>query len=169
MDPHTEPAVANEAGAERHDAGPTPSSQPPSRRQFAKWAGLAGVAALAAGAFAIWRTRQGKFERRVIASADEVPVGGTKIFTYPTDEQPCTLLHPDAATYVAYSRLCTHNACPVFYDGSRNVVYCPCHGGVFSVADGAVLEGPPPRPLPRILLDREGANIVATGIREAKS
>jgi len=28
----------------------------------------------------------------------------------------------------------------------RNVFFCPCHDGVFSV-DGEVISGPPPRPL----------------------
>ena len=32
----------------------------------------------------------------------------------------------------------------------------PCHEGYFSVEDGRVLQGPPPRPLPRILLEQRG-------------
>jgi Rieske Fe-S protein len=138
----------------------------PSRRQFTKWISATGALAAIAGAWAIWRARQQRFPRVTISSADEVPVGGTKIFTYPTGTDPCILLHPSAATYVAYSRLCTHTGCPVFYDQGRNVVYCPCHGGVFNVADGSVIEGPPPRPLPRILLERHGANLVAIGMSQ---
>jgi Rieske Fe-S protein len=160
----SEPRVANEAGTDPGQGGHTPDPPRTSRRQFAKWTSLTGIAAVAAGGFAVWRARSRKFPRRVVASADEVPVGGTKIFTYPTGEEPCILLRPTATTYVAYSRLCTHNACPVFFDDARNAIYCPCHAGVFSVADGAVLEGPPPHPLPRILLERDGASIVATSI-----
>ena len=66
--------------------------------------------------------------------------------------------------YVAYSRLCTHASCPLFYRSTENRLDCPCHGGAFSIADGSVLLGPPPRPLPRILLEERGPDIVAAGI-----
>jgi Rieske Fe-S protein len=106
----------------------------------------------------------GNFPPRVVAQAGEIPVGGSKIFTYPTDVEPCILLRPAAETYVAYSRLCTHASCPVFYHADGNRLDCPCHGGSFSVADGSVLAGPPPRPLPQILIERRGSDLVATGI-----
>ena len=91
----------------------------------------------------------GKFSPRVIGRLDEIPVGGSKIFVYPTDVEPCILLRPSQDEYLAYSRLCTHAS---------------CHGGSFSVADGSVLQGPPPRPLPRILLEKQGSEIVAVGV-----
>jgi Rieske Fe-S protein len=159
--------AANATGGEHPGTG-NGAALRASRRQFTKWASFVGAAALAAGGFAVWRARGKKFPRMNIALGDEVPVGGTKIFTYPTDEEPCILLRPTSTTYVAYSRLCTHNACPVFFDDARNVVYCPCHGGVYSIADGSVLAGPPPRPLPRILLEHDGASIVATGVAKTK-
>jgi Rieske Fe-S protein len=46
----------------------------------------------------------------------------------------------------ALSATCTHLGCQVRWDASDEKFRCPCHGGVFG-ADGAVLEGPPPRPL----------------------
>jgi Rieske Fe-S protein len=106
----------------------------------------------------------GNFPPRVIAQAGEIPVGGSKIFTYPTDVEPCILLRPAAEDYVAYSRLCTHASCPVFYQAEENRLNCPCHGGAFSVADGSVLAGPPPHPLPKIVIERRGSDLVATGI-----
>jgi Rieske Fe-S protein len=42
---------------------------------------------------------------------------------------------------------------------------CPCHHGYFSAKDGSVLQGPPPRPLPRILLERHGQELVAIGVK----
>ena len=54
--------------------------------------------------------------------------------------------------YVAYTQRCTHLSCPVNYIAKNNLLRCPCHNGVFDAATGAVLEGPPPRPLPRIQL-----------------
>jgi len=99
-----------------------------------------------------------------IAGAADIPVGGSAIFQYPTPNDPCVLIRTGADTYVAYSRICTHAACPVFYQPGANVIACPCHGGVYSVADGSVLQGPPPRPLPRIRLERRGTTLVATGV-----
>lgn len=103
----------------------------------------------------------------VIAGAAGVPVGGSAIFQYPTPNDPCVLIRTSADAYVAYSRICTHAGCPVFYQAGSDVLACPCHGGVFSIADGSVLQGPPPRPLPRILLERRGPELVATGIVRA--
>ncbi len=49
----------------------------------------------------------------------------------------------------AFSATCTHLGCQVQWDGKDKKFRCPCHGGVYA-ADGAVLEGPPPRPLDTI-------------------
>jgi len=52
----------------------------------------------------------------------------------------------------------------VFYRPEQNRIVCPCHGGVYSVADGSVIAGPPPRPLPRITLEHRGNDLVAIGV-----
>jgi Rieske Fe-S protein len=122
------------------------------------------VAAIAAAAIYFRAKVSGSLPPRTIAQDDEIPVGGSKIFTYPTGAEPCLLLRLSQSQYLAYSRLCTHASCPVFYNAEANQIDCPCHGGVFSVADGSVLQGPPPRPLPRIILEHRGSDIVATGI-----
>lgn len=122
------------------------------------------MAALAGVAVYFRAKVTGNFPARTIAQANEIPVGGSKIFTYPTDSEPCVLLHPAADKYVAFSRLCTHASCPVFYNSGANQLDCPCHGGVFSAMDGSVLQGPPPRPLPKIMIEQRGSDIVATGV-----
>jgi len=38
----------------------------------------------------------------------------------------------------------------VDFDPSARELVCPCHGGTFNAATGAVLSGPPPAPLPAI-------------------
>lgn len=105
----------------------------------------------------------------MIAKVGEIPVGGSKIFTYPTDVEPCILLRPSGATYVAYSRLCTHQKCPIFYQPGDDRLNCPCHGAAYSIVDGSVLYGPPPRPLPRVALEQRGQDLVATAMTEPKS
>ena len=62
--------------------------------------------------------------------------------------------HPSAGSAIiinvsnqwkAFSATCTHRPCTVNYSGSS--IYCPCHGGSFSTANGSVTGGPPPSPL----------------------
>jgi Rieske Fe-S protein len=53
----------------------------------------------------------------------------------------------------------------VYYEKERNRLECPCHEGYFSVRTGAVLQGPPPRPLPRVVLERQGDQLVAMGLQ----
>jgi nitrite reductase/ring-hydroxylating ferredoxin subunit len=140
----------------------------PSRRAFNQLLAMTGAAVAAVGAWILVRGRfSGAYPTRVVAQAGEIPVGGSKIFTYPTDVEPCILLRPADNTYVAFSRICTHASCPVHYRPEETRLDCPCHQGAFSAADGSVLFGPPPRPLPRILLDRRGADILATGVVKA--
>ena len=67
-------------------------------------------------------------------------------------------------SYVAYSQKCTHLSCAVFYTRERNRLECPCHQGYFSIADGAVLQGPPQRPLPRVVMEIEGGQLFAVGM-----
>lgn len=141
------------------------TEQQPSRRNFAQQIVLATIAAVVGGLFAL----REYFHSRpttglVIAGAADIPVGSSAIFQYPTPSNPCVLIRTSADAYVAYSRICTHAGCPVFYQEGANVLACPCHGGVFSVADGSVLQGPPPRPLPRIRLERRGPDLIATGV-----
>ena len=135
------------------------------RRQFGTQLTRAGIAALLTtvsgmltGCF------RRKYPEKVIAQAGEIPIGGFKIFQYPDLDKPCLLIRLNDDNYVAYSRLCTHVQCPVSYDPEGHEIVCPCHGGVFSVADGSVLQGPPKDPLPRIVLARRGEEIVATGL-----
>ena len=52
-------------------------------------------------------------------------------------------------TIRALSATCTHLGCQVRWEAKEKKFRCPCHGGVYG-ADGAVLEGPPPRPLDHV-------------------
>ena len=46
------------------------------------------------------------------------------------------------------SNICTHLSCRVSWKDENRDYVCPCHDGHFG-KDGAVLSGPPPRPLDR--------------------
>jgi Rieske Fe-S protein len=94
------------------------------------------------------------FPRTLIARASDIPKGGVKLFRYPAAQDPCILFHTQSDRYVAYSQKCTHLSCAVIPASDGKRIECPCHHGFFSIDDGRVLQGPPPRPLPRILLSR---------------
>jgi Rieske Fe-S protein len=48
--------------------------------------------------------------------------------------------------FIALSTKCTHLGCQVHWKKDEKVFFCPCHDGYFD-AQGAVLKGPPPKPL----------------------
>src|SRR5262249_51116969 len=104
------------------------------------------------------------FPARQIARVDEVPNGQVKLFRYPTEDEPAMLIRLATGEFVAYKQRCTHLSCPVYFAASRNRLECPCHNGAFDAKTGNVLEGPPPRPLPRILLRIESGAIFAEGV-----
>ena len=66
--------------------------------------------------------------------------------------------------FTAFSQKCTHLSCAVYYAAEKDRLECPCHEGYFSVRTGRVLQGPPPRPLPKIVLERRGERLVAIGV-----
>jgi len=137
----------------------------PTRRSFGKLIAVAVAAVILIGLRALrWWYHSRTAPPLVVAQIGEIPVGGTKIFDYPTDAAPCILVRTGDTTYVAYSRICTHNSCPVFYRPDENGFECRCHNGLFSITDGSVLQGPPPRPLPRIFLEVRGSDILAVGV-----
>ena len=136
-----------------------------SRRGFAKYITAGGIAAAIGGIWALRRHFHSLPEgARLIAQADAIPVDGSIIFQYPTPEKPCILIRTGETSFVAYSRICTHNGCPVSYNPDNRDIECPCHGGVYSIADGSVLAGPPPKPLPRIRIELRGNDVLAMGI-----
>jgi len=142
-----------------------------SRRQFTKFLVLTSLGMFAGNVWILLRSAFSQtptYLEKVICRASDVPVGGIWLFRYPTEKDPCILIRPDEDTFVAFSQKCTHLSCAVFYSPEKNRLECPCHEGYFSVRNGDVLQGPPPRPLPRIILEQRGADIVAVGIEIRK-
>jgi Rieske Fe-S protein len=140
------------------------------RRQFAKFLTLTSLAMAAGNVWILvksWLFRVPQYPVRAIASAGEIPVNGVKLFTYPTADDPCLLVRLADDRYVAYSQVCTHLSCAVFFSTTSGRLECPCHNGSFSVADGSVIAGPPTRRLPQVVLERRGTELVATGMEGA--
>jgi quinol---cytochrome c reductase iron-sulfur subunit len=72
--------------------------------------------------------------------------------------------------HVAYSKICTHVACPVgLYQEEEHHLLCPCHQSTFDVLAGArPVFGPATRPLPQLPLavDGEGYLIAQSDYEE---
>src|SRR5579864_3334914 len=88
------------------------------RRQFTKFLTLTSFAMLAGNLWILARSlfhRPGSFAAQTVAAAGEIPVGGVKMFTYPTPEDPCILVRTASDSFVAYSQKCTHLSCAVYY------------------------------------------------------
>jgi Rieske Fe-S protein len=56
------------------------------------------------------------------------------------------VLTENGRDFTAMSNICTHLGCRVRWIAEQAQFFCPCHNGVFDKT-GAVLAGPPPRPL----------------------
>lgn len=82
-----------------------------------------------------------------LASAEEIEVGGGKIFP----DENVVITQPEEGVFKGFDATCTHNACQVTQvaDGTIN---CKCHLSKFSVEDGSVQGGPAPRPLPEVAI-----------------
>ena len=142
-----------------------------SRRDFTKFMVLVSLA-FSVGQFWLLiqnflRRRQGQLPLQEIARLDQLLVGGSLIFYYPEEHQPCLLVRLDEQTFVAYDQLCTHLSCPVIPQPEEGHLHCPCHEGLFDLATGQPLAGPPRRPLSRITLEVRADRVYATGIEEA--
>lgn len=138
-----------------------------SRRDFTRFMVLTSLA-FTVGQFwilarNIMRRAQGALPVTAIAPAADVPVGSSRLFAYPTADDPAILVRLDETTFVAYDRLCTHLLCPVIPVMEEGHFHCPCHEGYFDLADGRPIAGPPQRPLARITLEQRDGVIYATG------
>jgi Rieske Fe-S protein len=134
------------------------------RRQFTKFLVLSSLGMFVGNLWILAKAiflKPPQYAPQIIGKVGEIPVGGVKIFTYPNPEDPCILVRTGEDEYVAYTQKCTHLSCAIYFSKEKGELICPCHDGAFAVQSGAVLQGPPRRPLPRVVIERRGENLVA--------
>ena len=86
-----------------------------------------------------------------VCNASELKVGAQKTFYVDGDHRnPYMLIRLAEDDWRVYEQKCTHLSCSVIDDHKHGMIECPCHHGFFDAKDGKVLQGPPPRPLPRL-------------------
>ena len=145
------------------------SEEEVTRREFARYLVLgAGTMAVANVGLAAWTQLRSinAGEPRAITALTAVEIGGTFLFRYPASDDPAILLRVSETEVVAFSQKCTHLGCVVYYEPDEQRWHCPCHEGNFEGRTGAVISGPPTRPLGRIDLElRDDGMIWALGSR----
>lgn len=146
----------------------TPQSEFVSRREFIRLLLLTSFAFVVGQAYILvlsWlRQRAAPPASAEIATVNDVPINTTKVFFYPTANDPCVLVRLAENEFVAYSQRCTHLSCPVIPQPEIGKIRCPCHDGLYDLRTGDVIAGPPERPLPRITLQIRDGRIFATGV-----
>ena len=114
---------------------------------------LGGLAALAAAAasFPVFRylaPLSGKETTgKVTIPEKDVPEGDAKFFEYAGSS--AVLIRKKGGELIAISAVCTHLGCIVQWEKDKQTFLCPCHAGRFT-PEGAVISGPPPKPLTKI-------------------
>lgn len=144
-----------------------------SRRDLVKYVVLTSGAFVVGQLWIAWKSvyarREPPPEPLAVASAEELPVGGAKIFEYPEGSPPRLLIRTGEDSFVAYEQQCTHLQCPVIPAVEQGRLHCPCHNGWFDLETGDPVAGPPRRPLRRVRLEVRSDAIYATGIEEPET
>lgn len=89
-----------------------------------------------------------------LVATTDVPVGGGVVIA----AQNVVVTQPVAGTFKAFDATCTHQGCTV-NEVVNGTINCPCHGSEYAVADGAVVAGPAPSPLPEKAIAVDGTTI----------
>jgi len=84
---------------------------------------------------------------KVVIPLKDVPDGEAKFFEFAGSS--AVLVKKRGGDLVAFSAVCTHLGCIVQWEKDKQDFLCPCHAGHYT-ADGAVISGPPPKPLTKL-------------------
>lgn len=134
-----------------------------SRREFSKFLVLVSGGLTVGSAWVAVKDAVLPREKRAVevrlCSLSDLPVGGMKPFVLPVSGVPAFLLRLEDGEVRAFEQKCTHLSCAVFFDPATRRIECPCHAGAFDPRTGAVLQGPPPRPLPSLPIAVRGGEV----------
>jgi Rieske Fe-S protein len=135
------------------------------RRDFTRYLVLASGAFAGSGALvSLWASLR-RVEAGVptaVVALEDIPVGGSHLFQYPTSRDPAIVVRVDSDVVLGFSQKCTHLGCVVFWSGEDQHFECPCHEGFFDL-DGRPFAGPPERPLARIEIEVRDGVVWALG------
>lgn len=137
-----------------------------SRRGFIKWALGLSVVSTAGGVLVPVFGYMTPPERKgpgyqgptLVGQVADFPVGSGKVV--PVDNKPVMVVNTAQGGIKAFSAICTHLGCVVDWNKSKSVIQSPCHDGRFNPVTGAVISGPPPRPLPAYELSIQDGKVM---------
>jgi len=135
---------------------------PPKRRKFLMiMLGGAGALLAAAAGWPLLRflspSATGDSTGKFAIDRKKVETGSAFFFQF--RGKPAVVLQPSPGKFVALSAVCTHLGCIVQWQKQEEQFLCPCHGGLYT-EDGAVISGPPPKPLESFPVALEGDQIM---------
>jgi Rieske Fe-S protein len=136
------------------------------RREFVRYLVLASGGFAAGGVgVALWSSLRSVNHGapRPIVPLARVPEETAYLFRYPTNADPAILVHLAGGDLRAFSQKCTHLGCVVYWNPQNAQMDCPCHEGEFDAHTGAVISGPPQRPLGRIDVEVRNGVVWALG------
>lgn len=102
---------------------------------------------------------QSGVKRILAARIGELVPNSYKVFKFGTS--PGILIHSKEGEFRAFSAVCTHLTCTVFYETDTETIFCPCHNGRFDLS-GNVVSGPPPAPLESFRVEISGEEIIVS-------
>lgn len=93
-----------------------------------------------------------------VGKTDEVAEGTAKSFSVKGDEIAVSRV---GGTLYGFSDICTHRGCNLALGGEidGNTITCECHGSVFDMTDGSVVEGPAAAPVATFEVREDGDDI----------
>lgn len=95
--------------------------------------------------------------KTAVGTAAEFPLNSGKVVS--VDNKPVIVVNTEQGGLKAFSAVCTHLGCIVYWHEQRGVIQCPCHDGRFNPLNGHVILGPPPAPLAEYLVQIEGEQV----------
>ncbi len=137
---------------------------PESRRSLIQWLIGGGFAAsLAAFIYPVIRfmnppqVAEAAVNEAAVGSVNDLAANSGKIVKF--GSKPVLLIRSDASEWRAFTGTCTHLDCTVQYEPASRQIWCACHNGFYDL-NGAVVSGPPPRPLEPLDVHVRGEEIV---------
>lgn len=82
-----------------------------------------------------------------VGTVEDFPLNSGKVVS--VNDKPVIIVNTKVGGLKAFSAICTHLGCIVTWSERKSVIHSPCHDGFFNAVNGAVISGPPPRPLPQ--------------------
>lgn len=100
-----------------------------------------------------------------VGQVAEFEEGTPKFVTYKgtTTDEGVYVVNLGSEGWLALDFHCTHLQCGVNYVNGTKQFICPCHGGVYDLK-GRVQSGPPPKNLPRRVIQIQGNSVMVGGM-----